>query len=453
MGEVPRRRVLKGGAVGATAAVPSLLTGCTGEENTSPGGGELKIGVIQPYSGIVGYWGEMSTWGFISGLVSRVDEEPVAVDIEDGATATVEAGEVTYDMVFRDTEQDAAVAQDAATDLVTDEGVDLLFGGISSDAVTRVIESVAKPTDTTYIVGASSSIGVVGNPELCGRKVFRANEYTGMEARAEAKYIGEETETESVYLLGPDNVFGRSFARTYTAALESQGVEVAGERFVPPGFSEFRGMLEDIDENADALGINFTARTLPNFLPTFVNGNVSDAFDLRAYAAFPGRTAMNLIGNTLESELDEITEETISEEANLGGLASRYHWNQYENPMNDDFVSTYTETYGTVPDFFTSGSFAAGSAIAQSVEAGATDGDEIAEEMYGMTVERSPKGEDAYVFQEHNNQAKSDMTIAKVVPSDEEDWNAPIMPSEPVARISADEVALPKDSPDMECDL
>jgi branched-chain amino acid transport system substrate-binding protein len=434
--------------------LPSLLTGCTGNGSTNAGGGELKIGVLQPYSGVIGYWGEMSTWGFISGLVSRVEKEPITVEVEDGATATLEAGDVTYDMVFRDTELDATVAQDAATELVTDQEVDLLFGGISSDGVTRVIESVAKPTDTTYIVGASSGIGIVGNPDLCGRKVFRANEYTGMEARAEAKYIGEETETETIHLIGPDNVFGRSFGRTYRRALEQNGVEVVGERFVPPGFSEFRSILEDIDEEAEGLGINFTADTLPNFLPAFIRGNVSGAFDLRGFAAFPGRTAMNLMGNALSSELEEVTEQTISEEANIGGLASRYHWNQYDNPMNDEFVSTYTETYGSVPDFFTSGTFAAGSAIAQAIEeGGATDGDGIAEEMYGMTVERSPKGEGGYVFQEHNNQAKSEMTVAKMVPSEEENWNAPLMPSEPVARVSADEAALPKGDEEMECDL
>ena len=415
----------------------------------------MTVGVIQPYSGLVGYWGEMSTWSFVSGLAQVYDEDPVKMEASDGETVNFEAEGRSYELILRGTGQNPTTAQDAATDLVTEQGVDVLFGGISSDAVTRVIENVAKPTDTTYVVGASSGIGIVANQATCGRKVFRANEHTGMEARAEAKYIGDETETETIYLIGPDNVFGRSFARTYTTALEANGVEVVGERFVPSGFSEFRGILEDIDDQADALGINFTAGTLPNFLPTFVSGNVSGAFDLRGYAAFPGRTAMNLIANSLQSEFDEITEEAV-EEANIGGLASRYHWNQYDNPMNEEFVPSYTETYGTLPDFFTSGSFAAASAIAQAVEeTGSTDGDDIADEMYGMTVEESPKGEGGYVFQEHNNQAKSEMTVARIVPNEDrqEDWNAPIMPSEPVARISADEAAVPVDDTEMECDL
>jgi branched-chain amino acid transport system substrate-binding protein len=171
---------------------------------------------------------------------------------------------------------------------------------------------------------------------------------------------------------------------------------------------------------------------------------------------------MNLIGNTLESQFGEITEENI-QEANIGGLASRYHWNQYDNPINDEFVPAYVNAYGSMPDFFTSGSFAAASAIAQAVEeTGSEEGSDVAEAMYGMTVEQTPKGENGYVFQEHNNQAKSGMTVAEIVPNEPgrwegefgpEQWNAPIMPSEPVARISADEAALPVDDPEMECDL
>ena len=464
-----RREFLKTtGVAGAAVAAPPFLSGCVDTEGLGASG--LRIGVIQPYSGIEGYWGEMSTFGFVSGLAYRYGEDPPpedgdeegTINVEDGATFSFEAEDRTYQLVLRDTELEAGRAQEVATSLVTDDDVDMLFGCVSSDATERVIQQVAKPTDTPYVVGASSGIATVGNPDLCGRTIFRANEHTGMEARAEARYIGEETETQTVYLLGPDNVFGRSFGRMYRRALEENGVEVVGERFVPSGYSEFRGILEDIDQQAEAVGINFTADTLPNFLPTFVNGNVSGAFDLRGYAAFPGRTAMNLIGNTLESQFGEITEENI-QEANIGGLASRYHWNQYDNPINDEFVPAYVNAYGSMPDFFTSGSFAAASAIAQAVEeTGSEEGSDVAEAMYGMTVEQTPKGENGYVFQEHNNQAKSEMTVAEIVPNEPgrwegefgpEQWNAPIMPSEPVARISADEAALPADDPEMECDL
>jgi len=446
-----------GAAIGGSVASP-FISGCVDEndggDGPSSGTRTLKIGVIHPYSGIVGYWGDMSTRGFLAGFAHKHDQEPMSVEFEDGATATVEADETAYEMVFRDTELEATIAEQAAKDLVLEEEVDMLFGGIESGAVTRIIENVAKPTDTPYIVGASSSVDTVSDPGLCGRNIFRANEHSGMEARAMAQYLGEETDVESVYLMAPDDVFGNSFIRVSRAALQEQGIEITGERQVPPGFSEFRGVLRNIDDqDPDALSVSFTAETLPNFIPPVIDGNASGDLDLRIHSAFPGNIAMNLVGDILESTLGEVSEETI-EDANIGGLSARYFWNQYDNPINDEFVPAYTEAYGSLPDFFTSGTFTAASAISQAVQAtDSVDPGEIAGEMYGMTVEETPKGEGGYVFQERNNQAKSDMTIARILPNTEENWDAPIMPSEPLATISADDIVIPEDDPTMECDL
>lgn len=444
-------------AGGGMAASP-LLSGCV-EENgngngTSSGTRTLKIGVIQPYSGIVGYWGRMSTRGFLSGFAHRYDQEPISLEFEDGATATFEANDTAYEMIFRDTELEATVGEQVATDLVLEEEVDMLFGGIESGAVTRIIENVAKPTDTPYIIGASANVDIVSDPSLCGRSIFRANEHSGMEARALAQYIGEETDVESVYLMAPDDVFGNSFIRVSRAALEEQGIEITGERQVPPGFSEFRGVLRDIDnQNPDALSVSFTAETLPNFVPAIVDGNASGDLDLRLHSAFPGNIAMNLVGDILESTLGEITEETI-EDANIGGLSARYFWNQYDNPINDEFVPSYTDAYGSLPDFFTSGTFTVASAISQAVDTtDSVDIEDVIGEMHGMTVEQTPKGEGGYVFRERNNQARSDMTIAKILPNTEENWDAPIMPSEPLATMDAEDIDIPENDPSMECDL
>jgi branched-chain amino acid transport system substrate-binding protein len=425
------------------------------------GGGGLKIGVLQPYTGIIKRWGSVSTRGFISGILQRYDEEPVSLDLRLDPSdrfigtqrATVEVGDRQYEFVLRNTQFDPSRAEEFATDFILEEEVDILFGVIDTSSVIRVIEQAVNPTDTFYIMGGTASMQVTSDPSLCGSKVFRANEHVGMEARAMGTYIGQETDTETFYILGPDTIFGRSFARMYRRSLEENGVEVVGERFVPSGYSEFRGILEDIDQQAEALGVSFTARTLLPFLNTFVNGSVSDVFDLEVYAPLPGQVGLSRVGSILESNLDEITEESI-QEVNIGGLASRYHWNQYDNPINDEFVSDFEETYGTLPALFASGTFTSGYALAQAVEAtGSLNSEDIANEMRGMTVEQTPKGEGGYVFQEHNNQAKSDMTIANLVPNEEENWDASVMPSEPIARVSADEAAVPVDDPDMNCDL
>jgi len=400
----------------------------------------------------------MMTWGFLSGM-GRVYGENLTFE-PDVSWAASEVltfepgdGDRTYEFLFRDTVFDPQNAEAAAESFVLEEDVDLLFGSLSSSGTRRVIEQVAKPTDTMYIVGGSSDIGPAGDTDLCGKKIFRANEHIGMEARAAGKYTGEETDTRSIYILGPDSQFGRSFAGHYRRSLEENGVEVAGERLVPGRFSEFRGLLQEIGDQADAVVINFSGNTLNRFLPVFVRGNLSGAFDLRSYGPLPGQFSMNLISEGFTSEAEEITRDSLRE-ANMGEFISRYSWNQYDNPINDDLISHFEGAYGTLPSFFASGAFVAGYAVGQAVEeTGSQDPDDIADAMYGMTVEETPKGKNAYTFQEHNNQAKSPMTVASMVPNEKENWSAGLMPGEPVMTVGADEVAVPKDDPDMECDL
>ena len=453
-GGISRRRLLETtGKVGAAGAVgsSSLLSGCLEDV---VGGGGLKIGMLAPYS-FVARWGRVSTWSLLSGIMSVYDEDPIPFEPDGlwaGSEAVLEPEDRRYEVLIRDTSLDPSIAVSAAEVLVLDENVDILFGGIDSSTCIRVIEQVAKPTDTPYIAGGSST-EIAADPDLCGRNLFRTNEHVGMEARAIGTYVGDETDTETMYLYGAENSFGRSVLREYRKSLESKGVEVVGERTVPSDFSEHRDILAEIDDQAEAVGIGFSARTLESFLTALIDGNATGAFELRVHGPLPGLISMGVMANSLQASFDEITEENI-QEANIGGLASRYHWNQYDNPINDGFVSNFEETYGTLPTLFAGGAFTAGSAVAQAVEeTGSTNGDDIAEAMYGMTVEKTPKGENGYAFQERNNQAKSEMTIANLVPNEEENWGAEIMPSEPIARISAEDATLPEDDPDMECDL
>ena len=466
MKDTSRRTILKkGGAAGAAATVgaSSLVSGCVGDV---AGGGGLKIGVIQPYSGDQP-WGTKSTWGFLSGL-GRVYGEDLTFRPESswaaGETLTFEPGDGdrTYEFLFRDTVFEPQNAEAAAEAFVLDENVDVLFGVATSSGTLRVIENVAKPTDTLYITGGASTMDMLEDPDLCGRKIFRANEHTGMEARAMGKYIDEETSIETMYLLGVDDPYGLSFTREYRKVLTERGIEVVGERHLPAGFGSFREVFTDIDDQAEGVALGFSIRTINNVLSTFAEGNVSGTFDLRGYGPLPGSLGVSLMSG-VRNALDEVTAESIKQEAGIGALTSRYHWNQYDNPINEEFVSGFVDSYGTVPALFAGGTYAAGSAVAQAVEeTGSQDPNDVADAMYGMTVEETPKGEDGYVFQEHNNQAKSPMTVARIVPNDEgrwedplgtDDWNAPIMPGEPVARVSADEAALPTDDQDMECDL
>jgi branched-chain amino acid transport system substrate-binding protein len=448
--DTTRRSVLKAaGAAGVTGLAG--VAGCAGLGGSSSPD-TMKIGVMQPLSGDIAYYGKQSLWGFLSGLAYKGDTDPIA-NPETG-THEVEIGDTTYELVIRDSKFKADEAQSIANNLVSDEEVDALFGCASSGAARRVANNVLPATDIPYMAGPAAAADLTSDSETCSSQLFRASENTAMDARSGGRYVAEQSDVSSVYLFGADYSFGRAVVNNYRRVLEDAGVEIVGERFVERGHSEWQGLLQQAEE-AGAEGVvgGFTVSTLPAMFSQFLQGDYS----FRLFGGFATRIATNVLGQTLQSVYGEpLTQEKL-DGVKAGPFTTRYHWNQYDNDVNTDFVDMYANAYGTVPDLFSSGTFTAASAIVQAVEeSGSTDASDLIDGLTGMTVTDTPKGEDAYQFQEYNNQARSAMTVANVTPTTDEwadSWSAPIMPSDPISRVSKDETTIPQDSDQMDCSL
>ena len=414
--------------------------------------GSVKIGVMQPLSGPLVYYGQQSLWGMYSGFAYKAGTDPIAEAAS--GTQTVTVGDVDYELVVRDTELSPDKAQQIATDLVQNEEVDLLWGCTSSGSADRVVKNVAKPSGTPIMVGPAASATITSSAETCGEHVFRANENTAMDARSGGAYVASETDVERVYLMGADYSFGHAVVQNYRSVLEAEGVEIVGEKFVPQGYSEFEGILDNaVAAGAQGFVGGFTAQTLPALITTFINGG----YDMRMFGGFATEITTTIVGQTLQNALGTpLTAEEIATEK-FGPFTTRYHWNQYENEVNDAYRQMHVETYGKVPDLLSAGQFVAASAVVQAVsESGSTDGADVADALRGMTVTDTPKGEGGYIFQEYNNQARSAMTIADPVPTTDEwsdTWGAAIMPSEPVATVEMDRTTIPADSSEMACQL
>jgi branched-chain amino acid transport system substrate-binding protein len=428
------------------------------ETNTATGtpsgdvSGTVRIGVLQPMSGDLQYYGQQSIWGFLSGLAYKADSEPPG-DVGTGTT-TYSVGDVDYELLVRDTQFSPDAAESAAETLVREDDVDMLFGCSSSNAARRVVRNIVNQANVPYIAGPAASASITSDSETCSDLVYRANENTAMDARSGGRYVATETDVSRVYLFGADYSFGRAVVNNYRTVLENEGVEIVGERFVERGYSEWDGLLDNAEE-AGAEGIvgGFTVATLPALFSSFLSGEYS----YRAFGGFATQITNTVVGNTMIQELGEpLTTEKI-QNAKLGPFTTRYHWNQYDNEINDTFVDTYTSVYGLPPDLFTSGTFTAASAVHQSVEgSGSTAAMDIVDGLKGMTVSDTPKGADGYEFQTYNNQARSEMTVADPIPTTDEwadSWGAAIMPGEPAARIDRSQVTIPGDSDDMNCSL
>jgi len=414
--------------------------------------GTLKVGVLQPLSGSVKYYGAHSHQGFLSGLAYRDGSKPPGT-VETGET-TVSVGDVDYQLFIRDPQFSADKAQSLATDLVQNEGVDVLFGVASSAGAERVINNVVKPTNVPYIAGPAASAAITSESNLCHPRVFRASENTAMDALSGGKYVAENTDVTKVFLFGANYSFGQAVVNNYRKVLQRNGVEIVGEKFVERGYSEWEPLLQNA-EDAGAEGIvgGFTVATLPALFTSFLSGDYS----FRVFGGYATQITNKIMGNIAADALGTpVTAEKL-DEAGLGPFTTRYHWNQYDNEVNDTFVADHVEAYGTVPDLFSSGTFTAASALDQAVRvSGSTEADAIADALVGMTVKDTPKGPGGYTFQKYNNQARSSMTVSKPIPTTDEwadAWGAAVMPGEPVARIGKDRTTIPKDSDDMGCSL
>jgi len=420
----------------------------------SDGGGDLsgetiRIGALQPTSGDLKYYGQISLQGFYSGLAYKHDLDPIE-DATPGTYTVDPDGGPTYEIIVEDTGFSPDTAQSVATDLVLEEDIDILFGGTSSDSARRLIDTVVDETDVPYLIGPAADAGITVNEEFCHPLAFRASEHTAMDARAGGTYVAENFDIDTVAVFASDNAFGQSVASNYTAVLEGQGVDVLEPRFVEVGYSEFDGLFEQaMSDGATGVVGGFTASTLPQFLTSAIS------YDVQVFGGFAALLTTQLIGGTIESALGEGFTEQDIKDAGLGPFTSRYHWNQYENPINDEFRQMHIDAYGIVPDLFSAGTFTAASALSQAIsESGSTDGADVADALRGMTVADTPKGADGYTFQAHNNQAASQMTVAWPVPTSDEyadTWGAPIMPGEPLERLDAEDVMVPEG--DASCSL
>ncbi|QIO22891.1 ABC transporter substrate-binding protein [Haloarcula sp. JP-L23] len=471
--KVTRRRVIGSLGVGIAG-----LSGCVNESGSDGGDGgadggdgnssmtgdgtatgdgsdstqSVSIGMLQPLSGDLSYYGKQALWGFLSGLAYKAGEDPPTDTSTGQLSMTV--GDVEYTVYVRDSEFKADVAQTAATNLVENQQVDMLAGCSSSGAASRVVTNVANQASVPMMVGPAASAGITSNSETCSDLVYRASENTAMDARSGGKYVANETDVSTVYLFGADYSFGRAVVNNYEAVLQDEGVDIVGKRFVESGYAEWEGLLDNAEESgAEGVVGGFTVATLPSMFNAFLSGEYS----YRVFGGFATRITNSVVGGTMQSVLGEPLTKQKIRNSQLGPFTTRYHWNQYDNDVNDAFVDSYTSTYGVVPDLFTSGTFTGASAIHQAItESGSTAGADIAGALKGMTVTDTPKGENGYTFQEYNNQARSAMTVANPIPTTDEwadSWGAAIMPGQPLARIDGSEATIPRDSDQMGCSL
>jgi len=481
-GTVSRRRLL--GTLGAGGAI--ALTGCVGgdgetssddgtdddsdasEETDSQDGGTtasqgdagLTVGVLQDITGPLGPgFAQQGLIGFLSGLAYKDTGTPPSLpgDLSDldGETISYSVNGTDVTLEVRDTRSDPQDAQRLATELVG-AGVDVLFGFSNSTGLTRYLNLAIDDNDVPLFVAQASAGNVTTDRDLCHRQLFRATETTSMTARAGGRYIANDVGIQRVALFGTETSYGKAQLANYRAILGDAGVEIVAEEVVSPGYSNWEQHLQSAsDSGADAVVYAMAGETGRLFAVDFATGS----YGMRAIGDMPSQQTLVPLGQ----QLKRLAQETVGsknitrgliESIQFGPFTDRYHWNQYDNEINDWFVEAAADVYGVRPDLFTSSAFASASAIVQAIEAaGEPSSDAITGEVHGMSVEATPKGPGEYVFDERTNQARSPITIAPLWPIKDDYWPVLVGPGDPFSRIPKEETAIPADDPNMTCTL
>jgi len=434
--------------------------GSGGDGGTTAGGasGTVRIGSFNPHSGALAYYGNHTLWSMYAGLKYK-GGDATEVPGPDAGTGnyTVEVGDVTYEIVVGDSEGSSSTAQSRAEEFVNDFDVDLLLGGTSSAAARTVANNVASPQEVPYMVAPAAAVSITGDSDTCGPNIFRAAENVAMDALSGGDYVANETDIESVWIYYADYSFGQDVNSNYARVLQENGVTIDGQTALPQGYSEdWEGQLDKaMNAGSDGIITGFTVATLPALFSVFLNN--TDKYDYSAVGGLTTNAGMTALGSTVQSALGDLTQENI-EQAGLGPFTSRYHWNQYDNEVNSAFVDFYSSQYGIYPDLFSSGGFVSTAAIHEAVQAGgSTSADDIRSNLHGLTVSETPKGQDAYTFQEYDNQARSPMTVAPLVPTGDDvadNWgDAAVQPGAPVQTYGKDETTPAADSAAIDCSL
>ncbi len=401
----------------------------------------FRIGALVNLSGPLSGYGSQVVNGFLSGMAYKNGTTPPEWDGPGEYELTV--GEQTVSLLVRDIRTDPNRARAVAAGLVTEEDVDALFGGGTTGTAVAVSE-LAEQAAVPFLACPALSTELTGGS--CNEFVFRTIATSAMMARTGAQYIAGETDIERVALVVNDFATGQEWLSNYRETLAAGNVDVVLERRLPLGHTRWDGVLEEAESaGTDAIVGGLLSNSQASFLQAFLAADTNMQF----FSHFWTAEGLSGPGSVLEDSLGANVTAQDVREANVGPFVTRYHWNQFENPVNDWLTETHADVYGTLPDTFTSSAFTAASALVQAAQTRSEwTSSAVVAELRGMTVEDTPKGPGGYSFQEFNNQARSDLTVAPVVPTDRDDWEASLQPGNPVSRVAGSDAVLPQSAVD-----
>lgn len=321
-------------------------------------------------------------------------------------------------VIEKDTQLKPDIGKAALAAAYGDDKVDIAVGPVSSGVALAMLP-VAEEYRKILIVEPAVADSITG--DKWNRYIFRTSRNSTQDAFAGAASLPANA---SIAMLAQDYAFGRDGVKAFKDALAAVGssAKIVHEEYAPQQTTDFTAPAQRLFE---------------------------------ALKDRPGRKVIGIIwaGPHPMAKIMDLKPERFGIEVAPGGNilpamkgwkdfagtegAIYYYYDFPNNKMNDWLVAEHRKRFGTPPDFFTAGGFAAASAIVTGVKkAGGTDTEKLIAAMEGMSFE-TPKG--TMTFRKEDHQALQPMYHWRMKKDQKGEWDL----LELVSEIPASKLPIP----------
>jgi len=372
-------------------------------------GEPLKIGAITSLSGALQDYGEQFQRGFNLGLEYMTDGNLVV------ANRPIE-------IIWEDTTTTPDVARERTLKLLEDDKVDIVTGFASSgDAMASL--ALFEEFNTVAVIEPAAADTLITYPNW-NEFMFRTGRTSGQDALALIAALKNQAggQAKTVAALAPDSTFGYAMVEPFIDAVGSAGLEFVQVEYAPADATDFSPYILRLKDTA------------PDFLYVIWAGANSPWMQLM-------ELDLQSAGVTIVTGAPELAGlRAMLDLGRIGGFGFCVYYPTLpqNEPMNDWMVQRHWDVHGFAPDIFTSGGFAAASAIITALEKtnGETDPSVLIPAMKGMEF-NTPTG--MRYFRAEDHQAMQSLFEIEFTLVDGEDHMVPKW----VRTIPADELAPP----------
>ena len=321
-----------------------LISPSVATPNEPTANGPIKIGIFLPVTAGLYQYGPWVKQGFELGL-----------DYATGGTNAT-ADNRSYELIYYDTLGDAATIAAKVTDAIETDGIDIIFGGVSSAVAANIIP-IAKQYETLFFTGPSADSEITGS--LFDNHTFRIGRNSYHDAKAGIYHSMEVIGAKDIAFLAMDYSFGYSGVGAMSQEVAKRGGKVVQIEYPPYGTTDFTSYLTRLRDTAQTANIDMLHIVWAGSFTEMWSDIVS--LDILDYMNVSGVAIDILAMNALEAGL--VPPATINGSQGL----CVYGYQLPDNPVNDWMVAQHIArditpngqfglTY-RVPELFTASGF------------------------------------------------------------------------------------------------